>query len=459
MSPLAAMRASAIEASRVGRVRVVSGLLVAVGGVALVVSGTTGRGDMGQVGLGSLATAIAFVLLGPVLARPAGRALGAPARWMKGVTGQLAQENAVRNPRRTAGTATALVIGIGVVAVFTVFGSSLRSSIDQEVSRSFGDTDLVVRSTSFNGSGVSPELVDAIGDVDGVASVGALAFGDVAFAGSDVTATVTDPAALDQVSDLKVVAGSIGDLGPTQVAVSETSARDHGWTAGTPVPVGFADGSTVDATVGAVYQAKGSVGDLIVPRSLFDAHATRPLGSQVVLVGLQDGTDLTRAEADVSTLARAAGSPTVETRQEYLDAVGAQVNQMLTIVYVLLALAVVIALLGIANTLTLSIHERTRELGVLRAVGQTRRQLRSMIRWESAVVATFGVLAGLVLGTFIGWGLVRSGAETLDLPAFSVPVGQMAVIAVVGAAAGVLAAVRPARRAARLQILDALTGD
>jgi putative ABC transport system permease protein len=178
-----------------------------------------------------------------------------------------------------------------------------------------------------------------------------------------------------------------------------------------------------------------------------------------VLVGLQDGTDLTRAEADVTTLARAAGSPTVETRQEYLDAVGAQVNQMLTIVYVLLALAVVIALLGIANTLTLSIHERTRELGVLRAVGQTRRQLRSMIRWESAVVATFGVLAGLVLGTFIGWGLVRSGAEALGLPAFSVPVGQMAVIAVVGAAAGVLAAVRPARRAARLRVLDALTGD
>jgi len=459
VSPLAAMRSSAIEAARVGRARVVSGVVLALGGVALVVSGTAGRGDMGRVGLGSLATAVAFVLLGPVLARPAGRALGAPARWLKGVTGQLAQENAVRNPRRTAGTATALVIGIGVVAVFTVFGSSLRSSIDQEVTRSFGDTDLVVRSPSFSGSGVSPELVDGIRSVDGVDAVAGLAFADVALAGADTTATVTDPVALDQVSDLDVVVGSIGELGADQVAVSETSARDHGWTEGSPVAVGFVDGSTVDATVGALYRAKGSVGDLVLPRSMWDAHATRPLGSQVVLVGLDDRADLGSVEAQVSALARTSGSPTVETRQEYLDSVGEQVNMMLTIVYVLLALAVVIALLGIANTLTLSIHERTRELGILRAVGQTRRQLRSMIRWESAVVATFGVIAGLVLGTFIGWGLVRAGGESLDLPVFSVPVGQMTVIALVGAAAGVVAAVRPARRAARLHVLDAISGD
>jgi len=455
VSPLAAMRASAVEAPGIGRVRLVVGLLAAVAGVGLIVAGASGAA-LGPVGLGSVATAVAFVLLGPVLARPAGRLLGTPARLVKGVTGQLAQENAVRNPRRTAGTATALVIGIGVVAVFTVFGSSLRTSIDQEVSRSFGDTDLVVQATAFAGSGLSSTLVEEIGQVEGVDAVSPLSFGDVAVDGTAETATVTDPAALAAVSDLQVVAGDLATLDDSSVAVSKAYAEDHGWTAGSTVQIGYADGQTQTATVGAVYTAKGAIGDLVMPSALWDAHATRPLGAQVVLVGLEDGADLDTAQAAVTELATRSGSPTVQNREEYLDSIAEEVNQALTVIYVLLAVAVVIALLGIANTLTLSIHERTRELGMLRALGQTRRQLRSMIRWESAVVATFGVLAGLGLGTFIGWGLVTAGGESIDVPTFDVPVGQMAVIAVIGALAGVVAAIRPARRASRLQVLEAI---
>ena len=455
VSPLAAMRASAVEAPGIGRVRLVVGLLAAVAGVGLIVAGASGAA-LGPVGLGSVATAVAFVLLGPVLARPAGRLLGTPARLVKGVTGQLAQENAVRNPRRTAGTATALVIGIGVVAVFTVFGSSLRTSIDQEVSRSFGDTDLVVQATAFAGSGLSSTLVEEIGQVEGVDAVSPLSFGDVAVDGTAETATVTDPAALAAVSDLQVVAGDLSTLDDSSVAVSKAYAEDHGWTAGSTVQIGYADGQTQTATVGAVYTAKGAIGDLVMPSALWDAHATRPLGAQVVLVGLEDGADLDTAQAAVTELATRSGSPTVQNREEYLDSIAEEVNQALTVIYVLLAVAVVIALLGIANTLTLSIHERTRELGMLRALGQTRRQLRSMIRWESAVVATFGVLAGLGLGTFIGWGLVTAGGESIDVPTFDVPVGQMAVIAVIGALAGVVAAIRPARRASRLQVLEAI---
>jgi putative ABC transport system permease protein len=459
VSPLAALRSSAVETGRIGRGRIVVGLVAAVGGIGLVIQGASGDGALGLVGLGSLATAVAFVLLGPVIARPVGRALGAPATLLKGVTGQLARENAVRNPRRTAGTATALVIGIGVVAVFTVFGSSLRTSIDTEVSESFGDTDLVVSSTAFAGSGLPASLVDGIEQVDGVDAVSALAFGDVVVDGETQTATVTDPASLAQVSDLKVVAGTLGELGARQVAVSESWAEDNDWTTGSTVELGFADGTTVPATVGAIYQAKGAIGDLLVPEVEWEAHATRALGPQVVLVGLADGTDVAQADAAVSELARTAGAPKVETRDEYVDSVGQEINQMLTIVYVLLAVAVVIALLGIANTLTLSIHERTRELGVLRAVGQTRRQLRSMIRWESAVVSTFGALAGIVIGTFLGWGLVKAAGRALAIGSFSVPVGQMVVIAVIGGAAGVIAAVRPARRASRLKVLDAIAGD
>lgn len=459
VSPLAALRASAVEAARVGRARIAAGAVAAAVGIGLVVRGAAGEGELALVGLGSLTTIVAFVLLGPVLARPAGRVLGTPGRVIKGVTGHLARENAVRNPRRTAGTATALVIGIGVVSLFTVFGSSLRTSIDDEVSDSFGSTDLVVRSTAFAGSGLPSALVDGIEQVDGVDAVSALGFGDLVFGGTTETATITDPAALARVSDLKVVEGSIAELGAGVVAVSQVWAEDNGWALGSVVDVGFADGETVPATVGAIYRAKGALGDLLVPEVEWQAHATRPLGPQVLLVGLADGADLARAEADVSALARTAGAPKVETRDEYLESVGQEINQVLTIVYVLLAVAVVIALLGIANTLTLSIHERTRELGMLRALGQTRRQLRSMVRWESMVVSTFGAIAGIVLGTFLGWGLVRAVGRSLSIGTFSVPLGQMVVIALVGAAAGAAAAVRPARRAARLRVLDAIAGD
>ena len=178
-----------------------------------------------------------------------------------------------------------------------------------------------------------------------------------------------------------------------------------------------------------------------------------------MLVGLADGADLTAAQDEVSALAAGYGAPKVQTRAEYLDAVGGQVNQMLTIVYVLLALAVVIAVLGIANTLALSIHERTRELGVLRAVGQTRRQLRTMVRWESVVVAVFGTLVGAGLGTLVGWGLVGAARGSLGIATFAVPGAQLGAVVVVGVLAGVLAAVRPARRAARLDVLGAIAGE
>lgn len=459
VSPLAALRSTAVESGRIGRIRTVVGGLVAAGGVAMIVSGAGGTGDLGQVGVGSLLTVVAFVLVGPLLTRPFGRLVGSPARLLKGITGQLAQENAVRNPRRTAGTATALVIGIGVVAVFTVFGSSLRASIDDEVTRSFGDTDLVIQTAAFAGSDLPPTFVDGIAATDGVRDVSALTFGDVRLDNSTEMATITDPVSLEAVSDLEVTDGSLTELSGDEVAVSSTRARDEGWGLGAVVPIGFADGTTVEAGIAAIYTARGSLGDLIVPSTLWEAHTVRPTAPQVVLVGVADGADVAVVDAEISALARTAGAPTVQTRDEYVQSVGEEVDQFLVVIYMLLAVAVVIALLGIANTLTLSIHERTRELGVLRAVGQTRHQLRSMVRWESAIVATFGAIAGIGLGSLIGWGLVRGGREDLSLNSFSYPTGQMVVIVVVGTVAGVLAAVRPARRAARLNILDAIAGD
>jgi putative ABC transport system permease protein len=459
VSPLAAMRASAVEATRIARARLVLGGLALAAGVGLVAWGASGDGELGTVGLGALVAIVGFLMLGPLQARGAARVVGLPGRLLRGVTGRLAQENAVRNPRRTASTATALVIGMGVVSLFTVFGASLQASIEDEVTSSFGTTDLVVEATSFAGSGIGEGFTDEVRSVDGVDAVAPLAFADVRLDGADEMATITDPVALDAVSDLGLRAGSIGALDARSIAVSEAFAEERGWAAGTEVTTTFADGTNQPVTVAAVYEARGALGDVIVPDALWDAHAVRVIGDQVVLIGLVPGTDLEAARSDVSAIAEGFGSPTVRDRQEYLDAVADQVGQMLVIVYVLLAVAVVIALLGIANTLSLSIHERTRELGVLRAVGQTRSQLRSTIRWEAIVVAVFGTLGGLGLGVLIGWGVVRAASGELSMSTVAVPLGPMAVVLVAGALVGVLAAVRPARRASRIDVLRAIATD
>jgi putative ABC transport system permease protein len=456
VSPLSALRASAAEASTLSRGRTVVGVLTLAAGVALVASGTTGDGDLGRVGVGSLVAVVGFLVAGPLLARVSARVIGTPGRLLRGVTGQLAQENAVRNPRRTASTSTALVIGMAVVTLFTVFGASLAASIEDEVTSSFGDTDLVVEATSFAGSGIGTGFTEAVLDVPGVEQAAALSFVELRLDGRDEGATITEPAALAAVSDLGIRAGDLATLGDDRIAVSSTYAEEHGWTIGTPVDVAFADGATETATVAAVYTAKGALGDVIAPPGLWEPHATRPLATQVVLIGAAPGVAVDVLRTEVDALAEGYGSPTIRDREQYVDAVGSQVNQLLSVVYVLLGVAVVIALLGIANTLSLSIHERTRELGVLRAVGQSRRQTRSAIRWEAVVVSVFGTLAGLGLGVLVGWGLVRATSGDLSLSTVAVPPAQLAVLVVVGAVVGVLAAVRPARRAARIDVLQAL---
>jgi putative ABC transport system permease protein len=178
----------------------------------------------------------------------------------------------------------------------------------------------------------------------------------------------------------------------------------------------------------------------------------------LIAVTFREGVGPADGKAAVERVAKAYGDPEVQTRDEYAKSSGAGVDMFLTLVYALLALAVLIALLGIANTLTLAVHERTRELGLLRAVGQTRAQLRAMVRWESVLVAAFGTVGGLGLGGFLGWALVRA-ADSDGTSAFAVPPGQLGVVLLVGLAAGVLAGWRPARRAARLDVLRAIAAE
>jgi len=266
--------------------------------------------------------------------------------------------------------------------------------------------------------------------------------------------SVSDPTVLSRVLDVGVQQGSLEHLAPQQFAVSEKTAKDRKLHLGSKVDVVFIDGFASSLSVGAVYKSPDIAGDYLLRREEWAPHSLQDADS-LVLIKLYQDTNITTAKAKIKALAAPFGAPQVQDRMEFADSIGQRINTLLGIIYVLLALAIIIALMGIANTLSLSVHERTRELGLLRAVGETRGQLRSMIRWESVIIATFGTIGGLGLGLFLGWALVQAASQDGAIP-FTAPISQLGAVLVTGALAGVLAGVRPARRAAKLNALRAI---
>jgi putative ABC transport system permease protein len=255
-----------------------------------------------------------------------------------------------------------------------------------------------------------------------------------------------------------VVEGSVVDLAPGQLAISEQYAGDNALGAGDTVTMSFVDGASTSLQIGAVYAERMSFGDLIMTRQDWAPHA-RQSGDTVLFVDLADGVDIDAGKAAIAPITDRFNAPEAQTRDEYLGAVSSQIDQMLFVVYGLLGIAVLIALMGIGNTLSLSIHERRRELGLLRAVGQSRAQLRATVRWESVIVAVFGTIGGVALGSFLGWGLMRALAVEEGFGSFALPITPLAVILGLAAVAGIVASLRPARRAARLDILQAIAHD
>ncbi|MGH9236311.1 MAG: FtsX-like permease family protein, partial [Acidimicrobiales bacterium] len=378
-----------------------------------------------------------------------------PVARLRGMTGGLARQNAMRNPRRTAGTASALMVGIAVVTLFTVFAASLQASLDETIDRSFGG-DLVVNTGAFGGGGISPQLAAELAELPEVDVAVGVGQGAIQIEGDTKEVSVADLADLSQVLELDVSEGSLGDLGTGTMAVADATAESNGWQVGDAVPFTFADGSTEDVTVGATYETDDIVGGYLLPRTVWAPHAVQDI-DQMAFVDAAEGTSVAEAKAAVTEVADDFGGPNVEDRDEFAATMTTGVDMMLGIIYALLALAIFIALMGIANTLSLAIHERTRELGLLRAVGQTRGQVRSMVRWESVVIATFGAVTGIALGVFLGWALVQAvGTASGGLGVFALPADRLGVVLVVGAIAGVLAGLRPARRAARLDVLAAI---
>ena len=453
VAPLAALRGAELDRTGVSPSRALAGAVLAGGGAVTATAGAV-AGAAGLAGAGAAALLVGAIVLGPVVAVPAGRAIAGPLTRLRGVTGAMAGRNAVRSPRRTAATASALLIGVGVVTLFTVVATSLKTSFDRRV----GDVvsaDLLITSSQFGGGGLSPGLAGALGAVPEVETATGMATGPVAIGGETKQVSVVDPAALPAVLDLSEVEGDLAGVGDGALAVSDDVAERQGWSAGSRVDVTFPDGRAERMEVAAVYEtAEPVLAGYLIPRPTWARHAVQTVDNRV-LIALRDGAGLEAGRAAVEEAAAPFSPPEVQTKDEYVTSAAANIDAMLGLVYAMLALAVVIALMGIANTLSLSIHERVRELGLLRAVGQSRGQARSMVRWEAVAISLLGTTGGVLVGLFLGWALVEavSAGGTVR---FSPPVAGLVPIVAVGGAAGVLAAVRPARRAARLPVVAAV---
>jgi putative ABC transport system permease protein len=453
--PIAAIRDVAVEQTRASKVRIGIGVFAVALGVLGVVTAVVGKSDqaVGQAGIGALFTLVGAVILGPVAAGPASRVLGAPLPMVKGVTGNLARENAIRNPRRTSGTAAALMIGVAVVSLFTIFAASLKATIDDQINEQFAG-DLVVASQGFGPGGISPDLVRQANELPEVAAASGLRFGIMSLDGSATQLIATDPTTLPAVLDIGVSDGSLDDLGADGIAVSKSKAEDKDWTIGTLLDAQFIDGTSTQLRITALYDNSDVIGTYLLGLEAWEPHALDNFDS-FVAIKLADGVSIEEGRAAIQPLVDefAVGSD-LQDRQQFADSQAAQINQILGLIYTLLALAIVISLMGIANTLSLSITERTRELGLLRAVGMIRGQLRSSVRWESVIIALFGTLGGLAIGVFFSWALVQAASD--EGVKYQLPAGSLIVLILLGALAGVAAALRPGWRAAKLDVLRAI---
>jgi putative ABC transport system permease protein len=449
ISPVEAMRESGPAEDRSLARRGIGGGVLLVAGVALLAAGLT-QGELPLVGLGAVLSFLGVATLSPFVARPVTGLLGAPFARL-GVPGRLGRGNAVRSPRRTSATAAALMIGLALVSAVSVLGASIKTSVVAVVERSLG-ADYVLHTATY--SPFSNEVATALREQPGVDAVAAFRFGE-ARVGEEVTSLQgVEPDALQSVLKLDTVAGDLDALDDGQLAMSEDAASGRGLSVGDEVPVTWSATGEQSMTLGAIYTENEFAGAVLVSGEVFDANTTQQsLG--VVAVSIEDGASPAETRTAVDEAVAAFPNVVVEDQAEFIDAQEKQLDQLLNAITVLLVLSVLIAVLGIINTLALSVVERTRELGLLRAVGLSRRQLRRMIRVESVIISIYGALLGLGVGIAFGWALVRALREQ-GITEFTLPVDRLVLVLVAAGVAGVLAAALPARRAARLDVLQAV---
>ncbi len=452
VAPLEALREAQDRPGRSLRFRLIAGAIVLALGVIPMLYGLFGSpaNALQLVGLGVAFTFLGVAMLTPLIARPVAGALGAPIR-RTGVPGKLGEENAKRNPRRTAATASALMIGLGLVVFVAVFGASAKASTTAILDRTLR-ADFILTSPTF--AGFSTAAAEDMRAVPGVETVSQVRQAEVRINDGTTFITGLDPATFDAVSEAGVLEGSIADLRPGTIAVHEEPAADNGWTLGDTITVEWPATGEVDLEIAAFYEENGLIGDYATSLETYDANVAQRL-DVFVLIKAAEGADVAAVRSDLEEALTPYPNIEVQDQAEFREKYATFLNQVLNLVTALLVFAVIIALFGVMNTLYLSIYERTRELGLLRAVGLTRRQTRSMVRWEAVIIAVMGALFGVVIGIAFGWALQQALASE-GFTELGIPGGQLVIYVVFAAVMGVVFAIGPARRAAKLNILEAI---
>ncbi|MBI2708883.1 MAG: ABC transporter permease [Actinobacteria bacterium] len=458
VAPMAAMRESAIEHGGASRRRTwVAGALLGLG-AALMISAAVSR-SLARVAFGGVLLFFGAIVLGPVLATLSGRTLG---RLAPGITGRLARENVIRNPRRSASTAASLILALTVITLFTIFSTSFGASINAATARGFRAT-FQVTSGAFQTGGLPPAFAEQVRSLDGVAAVSGIRRGTVGVAGGARAWFGVSGRDIGRLVDLQVEAGRLEALGPGTIAVDRTYADRYRWKLGSEVRTRWVDGSIHPLRVVAIYGngdlvAQGPDGHLLVDQSVFDRAQPAALRlDNRVLIEAAPGVPRERLRQAIERTGRPFGAPKVQDLAQIQADQSRQINQQLAFFVVLLGLSVIIGAIGIVNTLVLSVLERTREIGLLRAVGAERGKVATTVLFESVLVAIFGTIVGFVLGTSIGSALMLSLRGSIETARISIPIPVLVVYAVVAVVIGTAAGLYPAWRAARLDVLRAIT--
>ncbi len=453
--PLAAMRDVAVDRSALSRMRLIGGGVLVWLAVGFTVIGVTGRAVWLGPGIAGLFASL--VVLGPLLAAPVSRIVTRPLTALRGVTGEIAGRNAATSPKRTALTAGALAIGLALLIGVSTLGSSVKTSIRETIGEQFRGDFAVSTGDSDGFGGLPTSLADDLNELPevevavgiGINRINVLEEGQP----TGTTVLTVDPSRAATLFELPFVSGGWTDLDADGILLSQDRADRIGVRLGDPVKAVFLDQTSRDLTLVGVFEQE-DFGSAIVDRGLFAGQALDQFDIQV-LVRSAPGTSASQAEAAIRTVTDGYPTSKVQSRDQFIDDQASQVDGFLNFIYALLLMSVFIAVLGIVITLLLAVYERRRELGLVRAIGMTRPQVRSSIRWEAVITALLGALMGTVLGVALGYIVVKA-LEDEGLNSFSVSPVSITVFVVLSILVAVVAAWVPARRAANADILQAI---
>ena len=453
VAPIEALRAGTIAPPASLRRRSIIGGLLTAAGVGAIVAGLFGGVPQpaAVVGAGAQFTFIGVAVLAPLFARPLATAIGAPARRL-GMTGRLGQENAKRNPRRTASTAAALMIGLGLVVFVSVFMTTLKASASETLDETLR-ADFILSASGF--APFSPSIARELAEQEEFAAVSPFRQAGVRIGGGLTFLAGVDEDTIEEVVSVPMEQGAFSALSePDTILIHEgiALARDLG--VGDELPVSFARTGTQRLRIVGIYTDNRILGDYTTSLDEYQENIAEQL-DYLVFVRRVDGSSLESARTVLDRIVGEFPNIEVNDQAEFKEEQNRLIDQVFGVVLVLLVLSVIISSFGIANTLALSIYERVRELGLLRAVGMQRRQLGWMIVIEAVIVSLLGAALGIAIGILFGWAMQLALAD-LGVSAFAVPWGLLVVFAIVAAILGLIASIVPAVRASRIEVLDAI---